>query len=88
MRVEGNIISGEFDEQKNEFALQKVKHFTTESILKEYQLNDLYDYLIIHKLEADGQVLTLYDQMPVLLNQKEIHEFIDDLKKIRSFYHY
>lgn len=87
MKLEGSMISGEFDEQKNEFVLQQVKHFSTESILNEKQLNTIYDYLNKHKLEGDGQVLTLYDQMPVLLSQKEINDFISDLDKIRSLYH-
>jgi hypothetical protein len=45
MLLTGNIISGEFDELMNEFSLQKVKHFTTESIIKERQLKSLNDYL-------------------------------------------
>lgn len=35
MLLTGNIISGEFDEVMNEFSIQRVKHFTTESTIKE-----------------------------------------------------
>lgn len=45
MFVKGNIIAGEFDSTINEFSLQKVKNFETESVLNEDQLNNIYHYL-------------------------------------------
>ena len=42
MFVKGNIIAGEFDSTINEFSLQKVKNFETESVLNEDQLNNIY----------------------------------------------
>ena len=86
MLLTGNIISGEFDEQMNEFSLQKVKHFTTESTLKESQLERLYDYLKKNRNDIEGQIITLYDQMPLRLNQEEINLFISDLEKIQLMY--
>jgi hypothetical protein len=86
MLLTGNIISGEFDELMNEFSLQKVKHFTTESIIKERQLKSLNDYLKKHRNDTDGQIITLYDQMPIRLSQEEINLFISDLEKVQLMY--
>ncbi len=56
-----------------------------ESVLTEYQLNKLHDYLNQTNNET-GQVLTLYDQMPIYLKQKDVNQILDDLEKIRSMY--
>jgi hypothetical protein len=87
MLLKGNIIAGEFDELMNEFSVQKVKHFTTETSIKEKQLKSLYDYLKKHRDDTDGQIITLYDQMPVRLSQEEINLFISDLEKVQLMYH-
>lgn len=87
MLLEGNIISGEFDKIMNEFSLQKVKHLTTESTIKESQLKSLYDYLKKHRNDKDGQIITLYDQIPMRLSQEEIDLFISDLEKVQKMYH-
>ncbi|MEH7549779.1 MULTISPECIES: hypothetical protein [Bacillaceae] len=78
---------GEFDSLMNEFSLQKVKNFELESVLKENQINNIYDYLKKHKDEEDGQIITLYDQMLVRLSQNEINQLISDLEKVMSMYH-
>ncbi|MCF6408805.1 hypothetical protein [Pseudalkalibacillus salsuginis] len=86
MKLNGSIITGDFDQSNNEFMLEKVKHFSTESTLKETQLNNLYDFLYKNKDDSDGLVLTLYDKMLIRLNQEEINQFIQDLNNIRTFY--
>lgn len=86
MWIEGNIISGEFDRQMNEFSLQKVKQFEIESTIKENQFQALYNYLKKHQHEADGQIITLYDQMLLRLTQEEINLLINDLEKVQSLY--
>ena len=86
MLLMGNIISGEFDELMNEFSLQKVKSFTTQSTIKESQLKSLYNYLKKHRNDVDGQVITLYDQMPIQLSPEEINLFISDLEKVQLMY--
>lgn len=86
MRLEGNIISGEFDGDTKEFSLQQVKHLTVESAIKESQLKIIYDYLKKHENDRDGQVLTLYDQVLIPLNHEEINLLIQDLDKIQSMY--
>ncbi|WP_096186541.1 hypothetical protein [Evansella halocellulosilytica] len=86
MKLEGNMISGQLDEQTNEFALQQVKHILTETILNQNQQETLIQYLNKHEGDEDGQVLTLYDQLLVRLSKEEVSQFIEDLKMIRSFY--
>jgi hypothetical protein len=87
MFMQGTIIAGEFDSSMNEFSLQKVKNLNTESVLKENQLNNIYQYLKKHQHEDDGQIITLYDQMPLHLSQNEISELICDLERVMSMYH-
>lgn len=87
MFVKGNIIAGEFDSTINEFSLQKVKDFETESVLNEDQLINIYHYLKKHQLGEDGQIITLYDQMLVRLAQNEVNQLIVDLEKVMSLYH-
>ncbi|GLO64475.1 MULTISPECIES: hypothetical protein [Oceanobacillus] len=86
MLLTGNIISGQFDEVMNEFSIQRVKHFTTESTIKESQLKSLYDYLKKHEGDMGGQIITLYDQLPIRLNQEEISLFISDLEEVQLMY--
>lgn len=86
MKIEGTIISGEFDFSINEFSIHTVKHFHTESTLKERQLLMLYEYLTKHKDEDDGQFVTLYDQLPVHLTRRELNDLIEDLQKVKSLY--
>lgn len=87
MFMQGSIIEGEFDSALKEFSLKRVKNFTTESILKENQVDHIYDYLKKHQHENDGQIISLYDQMLIPLSQNEINQFICDLEKIKSMYH-
>ena len=86
MKIEGTIISGEFDFSMNEFSIHAVKHFHTESTLKEKQLLLLYEYLTKHKDEDGGQFVTLYDQLPVHFTRKEMNELLVDLQKVKSLY--
>lgn len=86
MKIEGTIISGEFDFSMNEFSIHTVKHFCTESTLKEKQLLLLYEYLTKHKDEDGGQFVTLYDQLPVHLTRRELNDLIGDLQKVKSLY--
>lgn len=87
MLLKGSIISGEFDEEMNEFSLRQVKNLSTESTIGENQFKALFNYLKKHQNEPDGQIITLYDQMPVRLSQEEISLLLTDLEKIQSLYH-
>jgi hypothetical protein len=87
MFVEGKIISGEFDQSVNEFSLQRVKSLETQTIFKECQMESVYHYLKKHENDPDGQIITLYDQMPVRLTQAEINHLLCDLERIKSLYH-
>ncbi|MEH7014091.1 hypothetical protein V7087_25315 [Neobacillus niacini] len=87
MYLQGTIIAGEFDSSLNEFSILKVKNFNTESVLNVNQINNIYHYLKKHQHEDDGQIITLYDQMPVHLSQNEINQLICDLERVMSMYH-
>ncbi|MEH7301231.1 hypothetical protein [Neobacillus drentensis] len=87
MFVQGTIIAGEFDSTMNEFSIQKVKEFETESILNVNQINNVYNYLKKHQDEEDGQIITLYDQMPVRLAQNEVNQLISDIERVMSMFH-
>ncbi|WBX80426.1 hypothetical protein PD280_00590 [Virgibacillus salarius] len=85
MKFAGQLISGDLDLETNEFEWKQFKQLSMESVLTEYQLNKLHDYLNQTNNET-GQVLTLYDQMPIYLKQKDVNQILDDLEKIRSMY--
>lgn len=86
MLLQGNVIEGNFDLSINEFTLQRIKHFYTQSVLTETQINNIYHYLKMHK-DEDGQIITLYDQMPLRLSQEESNQLIIDLEKVMALYH-
>lgn len=44
-RIEGRIISGEYDNEMNVFTIQKLKQFFVESVLQPHQLHQLSTYL-------------------------------------------
>ncbi|EIJ78204.1 hypothetical protein PB1_11609 [Bacillus methanolicus PB1] len=83
---EGFIISGEYDKEMKEFAIQKVKEFQTQSVVNQKQVNSLYRYLKSNIDKEEGQVVTLYDQMPVKLSQEEVKQIILDLEHIKSLF--
>ncbi|WP_308314866.1 hypothetical protein [Bacillus sp. T33-2] len=84
--MDGQIISGEFDDGTNEFVIHKVKDFYTQSIIKKSQFLDLYQYLKKHEHDQDGQIITLYDQMPIRISQAEIKRLLSDLEKLKEMY--
>ncbi|WP_409298740.1 hypothetical protein V1498_10170 [Peribacillus sp. SCS-26] len=86
MYLDGKIISGEFNNETQEFSLQKVKHLYTETTLKENQINELYSYLKLHEDETDGQIITLYDQMLVRLSPEEIGILLEELEILQRMY--
>lgn len=87
MYIKGNVMQGEFDKNRNEFSLQHIKQFVTASTINANQFRSLYDYLKKHRDVHEGQILTLYDQMPVHLSAEDIHLFMEDLEKLQPLYH-
>lgn len=87
MQLQGQLITGEFDEGSNEFSLQTLKHFSLETTINEIQFHKLYDYLKKHEEDPDGQIITLYDQLPFRLTQKELHLLLSDLEQVQALYH-
>ncbi len=85
MKIEGMIISGEFDKNAQEFTIQKIKNWYTETVVKEEQVEKLYAYLIRNK-EAKEQILTLYDQLLIRLTKDEMSLLLSDLENVVSLY--
>jgi hypothetical protein len=49
-------------------------------------MESVYHYLKKHENDPDGQIVTLYDQLPVRLTQAEINQLLSDLERIKSLY--
>ncbi|WP_156289936.1 hypothetical protein [Oceanobacillus salinisoli] len=75
----GAIFSGEFDQSNDSFYLTEVKSINTGSVLSENQLSHLEEYLI---KQHDSCMLTVNDQIPVLLQKHEIDELLGDIRQI------
>ncbi|WP_087973931.1 hypothetical protein [Oceanobacillus rekensis] len=75
----GNIFSGEVDEFKDSFYLTQVKNLQTASNLSESKLMQLNHYLTNQK---DSCMITVNDQIPILLQEQEIAELLVDLAGI------
>ena len=75
----GNIFSGEVDEFKDSFYLTQVKNLQTASNLSESKLMQLSHYLSCQK---DSCMITVNDQIPILLQEKEVAELLVDIAKI------
>lgn len=84
--IEGDLISGIFDRNQNVFSIQKVKHFEIQSILDENLTNHLYRYLKLNEQEEEGIILTLYDQLPIMITKNEIGQFLNDLERVKGFF--
>lgn len=84
--LNGQIISGFFDQSLNKFSVMKIKQFSTQTVLNEKQTSSLYYYLKSHLDDEEGQIVTLYDQMPVKLSQPEVSRLLEDLERIRQMY--
>jgi len=78
-------MSGEFDKNAQEFTIQKIKNWYTETVVKEEQVEKLYAYLIRNK-DAEEQILTLYDQLLVRLTKDEMSQLLSDLENVVSLY--
>ncbi len=68
--IEGQIMSGDFDDEMNVFSLKKIKQFQTQTSLKENQLMALQQYLRQHEHDEEDRsspstikCLSLYRKM-------------------------
>lgn len=85
-RIEGQLISGTFDEEEKVYTLEQVKHVTTKTVLQEEQLETLCSYLE-NCQNTGSQILTLNDQILLPLSGEELAILLHDLKAIQHFYH-
>lgn len=81
----GEIFSGEFSKDNDNFYLTQVKSMETGSELSLTQLNQLRNYLANHQ---DDFMLTVNDQIPVLLDEEEMDLLLDDLSNILNALEY
>ncbi|SET33428.1 hypothetical protein SAMN05421676_10474 [Salinibacillus kushneri] len=79
---QGQLIKGEFSKLENEFIIQEIKHMETQSILQSYQIQTLYQYLLKQVQEEESCVITVNDQMPMHLNEKDTEMLLQDLDKL------
>ncbi|GLB60683.1 hypothetical protein NCCP133_28150 [Cytobacillus sp. NCCP-133] len=84
--LHGNIIAGVYDAKASAFEIQRIKNFSTQSILNKNQCENLYNYLSLHEEDEGGQIITLYDQMPFMLTRQEICSLKKDLENIKKLY--
>lgn len=87
MFLQGQMITGEFDSTMNEFSLQKVKEFDTQTVLNKNQIDSIYHYLKKHEHDKGGQIITLNDQVLVRLTHSELNQLLGDMERVLSMYH-
>ncbi|WP_249872269.1 hypothetical protein [Oceanobacillus saliphilus] len=75
----GMIFSGELDQLQDSFYLTQVKNLHTASILLEKKLTELNHYL---SNQEESCMITINDQIPILLQEQEVTELLADLTKI------
>ncbi|WP_067727767.1 hypothetical protein [Oceanobacillus damuensis] len=75
----GMIFSGDLDRMQESFYLTQVKNLETASILSEKKLTELNHYL---SSQDDTCMITINDQIPILLKEQEVSELVTDLTKI------
>lgn len=84
--IEGELITGQFNRSENIFLLQKVKNFVLQTNLNEKLTNHLYTYLKVNEQDEDGLILTLYDQMPIMVTQNEVKQLVSDFEKVKALF--
>ncbi|MBU8790875.1 MULTISPECIES: hypothetical protein [Bacillaceae] len=81
----GDIFSGEFLEDNENFYLTQVKSMETGSELSLTQLIQLRNYLA---KQQDSFMLTVNDQIPIMLKEEEMDLLLDDLSNILNILEY
>jgi hypothetical protein len=78
---DSQIFSGDIDIQSQDYILKGVKNITTQSVISKQQLQSLHDYL--SKKRGSGSVtITINDQVPLMLNNEEIGQLLNQLNQI------
>ncbi|KKE77539.1 hypothetical protein DTX80_06105 [Bacilli bacterium] len=84
-QYKGDIFSGEFLEDNENFYLTQVKSMETGSELSLTQLIQLRNYLA---KQQDNFMLTVNDQIPIMLKEEEMDLLLDDLSNILNILEY
>ena len=85
--IKGDLISGQFDSGEKVFSLQKVKNFPIQTELTERLTDHLYRYLKVNEQDEEGLILTLYDQMPIMITRNEVQQLLRDLERVKTLFH-
>lgn len=76
---QGEIFSGEFDQSNESFYLTEVKSIGTGSEISLGQLEHLRNYV---EKQEDSFMMTVNDQVPVLMKNDEVASLLRDISKI------
>jgi hypothetical protein len=81
--INGQILSGKVDYNKEEFIVEQIKMISTESVINEFQLQKIYNQLT-NLEDEESFVLTVNEQLPLRLDAEEINLLKLELEHIRS----
>jgi hypothetical protein len=81
--VEGIILSGNIDSEAHEFVVTKVKNVSTQSVISLDQLQSIYRYLLHKGERGEPTMVTINDQIPVMLNAEENQQLLHELERIQ-----
>ncbi|RBW71313.1 hypothetical protein [Bacillus taeanensis] len=81
--INGQILSGKIDYNKEEFIVDQIKMISTASVINEFQLHKIYNQLS-HLENEESFVLTVNDQFPLKLNAEEIDLLKSEIEHIQS----
>jgi hypothetical protein len=85
--VEGSILSGNLDCDSREFVVTRVKNVSTQSVISFDQLSSIYKYLAKSRNGIEPFMMTINDQIPVMLNSEENKQLLHELERIQHLIH-
>jgi hypothetical protein len=85
--VEGSILSGNLDCDSREFVVTRVKNVSTQSVISFRQLSSIYKYLSNSEDRIEPFMMTINDQIPVMLNSEENKQLLHELERIQHLIH-
>jgi hypothetical protein len=81
--VDGVILSGNIDSDSHEFVVTRVKNVSTQSVISFDQLRSICSYLSKSGDSNRPFMMTINDQIPVMLNQEENRQLLHELESIQ-----
>jgi hypothetical protein len=81
--VDGVILSGTIDNSSHEFVITRVKNVSTQSVISFDQLRSIYNHLSKNGDSKEPFMMTINDQIPVILNIEENKQLLQELESIK-----